>query len=149
VKATKRDKGTCPACSGIYTIGKDGDLRQHPRTAGPKCPGSGQPPLGAPDAATPPPAPLQAGPDAATPVAPPTPTVVPGIYRSPEAMLETSTPVPPGHAALSLIAYFPYDPAVRSPREEATLLYEDPNHLYRVLDALPNHHVRLVVRIDP
>lgn len=140
----KHEKADCPVCHGSFAVSVDGTLRKHPRGADEPCAGTGYPvsgPLGAEqeqaEAAAPPDAPRRPR------------ALVPGTYRAGEPMLESGTPIPPGHVAISLIAYVPFDGAERSPAEEATLLFEDPGHLYRVLDDTPNAHVRLVLKVPP
>jgi hypothetical protein len=127
---------TCPVCRGAYSVGVDGNLRLHPRGAVEHCAGSGRPPTAAP-------------PEGA-PETPPVPARVrPGVYRSEEPMLaDVRTPPPPGYATLLLVAHVPYDGTNgRTPQEEAALLYDDPDHLFRVLADVPNERVAVTLTV--
>lgn len=158
----KHHKARCPVCGGEFAVSVDGSLRKHPRGAPEHCTGSGhvvEAPMGEPvreqiangvafaraagaslgDAVS----------EMAATVGPPR-RLAPGIYRSGEPMLESGTPIPDGHVAISLIAYYPYDGSNgRAPYEEAALLFEDPAYFQQVLSAIPNEHARIVMKVPP
>lgn len=142
----KHSKAECPICKGEFAVSVDGTLRRHPRGAPDPCPGTGYLVAGGTEV------PLTNGhahPTAET-EAKPLPRLVPGTYRSGEPMLEGGTPIPPGHVAISVIAYVAYDGSNgRPPSEEAALLYEDPGYLFDTLCRVPNEHMRLVMKVPP
>jgi hypothetical protein len=76
------------------------------------------------------------------------PRLVPGVYQTRERMLDGETKIPPGHVAVSITALIPYDGTNgRTPTEEAARLFEDPGYLSSVLDAVPNRHFRLLLKV--
>lgn len=141
----KGEKAPCPTCGHAFAVSTDGALRRHPRGAPEPCPGSGYV-VRAPDGEA---RPAVVGRRPA-PTRPPGGPLPPGVYRSRERMLEQGDRCPPGHATVSIIALIPYDGSNgRTPEEEATRLFEDPDYLSKVLDAVPNRRFRLLLKIDP
>lgn len=130
--------GVCGTCAGGYSVKMDGTMRKHPKGAEPPCAGSDLPPAVV----------RHAHEVEGQVTVRPAPRDPAGIYRSTEPMLAPGAPVPSGHAVLSIIAYFPYDSAVRGPQEEAALLYEDPDHLFKVLADVPNSLVRVQMKVE-
>lgn len=147
----KGEKAPCPQCPATVAVTTGGTIRKHPKGVEEPCPGTGAYVHDADDptprVSVPRPRPLTNPKPPRDPAAP-KPILVPGIYRSPEEMLEQGVAVRPGHVLVSIIAMVPYDGMNgRNPNEEATLLFEDPNYLGQVLDKVPNRDFRLVMKV--
>lgn len=147
------DREQCPVCPAEVAVSVKGTLRRHPKGAEDPCPGSGYPVRGEQEAAPPVPAAAH-GPTTTEPVAEPTAVVrepqrlAPGVYRSAEPMLDPKTLCPSGYVTVAVIMHVPYDGSNgRSPREEATMLFDDPGYLARVIDATPNDRIRISMKV--
>lgn len=117
-------KATCPFCGVTCAVTARGVLRIHPQSPAAPCDGAGQAPDRPPPAGT-------------------TRLEADG-YRAAEPMMAAGQPCPPGHAVVTIVMHVPVDPD-RTCADEAALLYEDPAHLYRVMDATPNRMMRLTL----
>lgn len=139
-------RADCAVCNGSFATKVDGALRRHPRGAEVPCPGSDE--LPGWTGATPSSAPRDETTVTTEPVASAAPVVLrPGVYRADEPMM-TDIVIPPGHVAVQITAVYlwPAEP-VRTPKDEATLLFEVPTYLYKVLDGIPNDKVKVTLKV--
>lgn len=131
-KGTTQRKVVCLSCDEVVALQVTEVMRRHPQGAKEACPaidwkdwdGIARP-------KPPPEAPAAPEPRKPAPLATRTPIVAPASDQ--------------GFVKMTITAYHRVPEGV-SRAEEEQRLYDDPNHLYRALDDIPNEHFNLTLR---